>query len=55
MPCNLRQVMLNVAASLRSAAMTELSFRSCSEFVAKLDLTVWKTTKIFKYMNCLER
>jgi hypothetical protein len=44
-----------VAASLRSAAMTELSFRSCSEFVAKLDFTVWKTTRIPEYMHCLER
>jgi hypothetical protein len=33
----LQQVKLIVAASLRSAAMTELSFRSYSEFVAKLD------------------
>jgi hypothetical protein len=45
----------NVAASLRSAAMTELSFRSYSEFVAKLDLTVWKTARIPEYMHCLER
>jgi hypothetical protein len=51
----LRRLNSTVAASLRSAAMTELSYRSYSEFVAELDLTVWKTTRIPEYMHCLER
>jgi hypothetical protein len=46
---------LTVAASLRSAAMTELSYRSYSEFVAELDLNAWKIQTVPKYMHCLER